>query len=154
MGFFVWYNKNMKLRTNYPILDESLERKSSISQHKDLLCTLVQGEWCPVVFNLIEGVECGHIKSRPVTLRLTEGLNYTFPVGTCKYVKDKYLLSSQDEIKLKKLPKYFGDGLYESHERKNVFLNVGDKALGVRENKILRVGKDYVRAKKILQAEE
>lgn len=144
----------MKLKQLNPILDETVERKSSISQHKDLLCILVGGEWCPIVFNVVDGVECGQIKYHQATLAIKEGINYTFPVGTCHYVKDKFILSNQDEIKLKKLPSYYGNGLYESHERKNVFVNIGDKALGFREKKTLRVGKDYVRAKKILKAVE
>lgn len=144
----------MEIRTNYPIFDDSLERKSSISQHRDLLSLLHKGEWCPIVFKIIDGVECGHIKYHKVALALKPNLNYTFPVGTCHYVKDKYVLSDQDEIKLKKLPAFYGNGLYETHERKEVFVNIGDKALGFREKKTLRVGKDYVRAKKILKAVE
>lgn len=144
----------MQLRYVDPIRDKSVERKSSISQHKDLLCILVGGEWCPIVFNVVDGVHCGQIKSHQGVLALREGINYTFPVGTCHYVKNKYVLAEQDEIKLKKLPSYYGIGLYESHERKNVFVNIGDKALGFTEKETLRIGKDYVRAKKILKAVE
>lgn len=144
----------MELKRLDPVLDESVERKSSISQHKDLLSILVHGEWCPIVFNVVDGVECGKIKYQRMAFPLKEGLNYTFPVGTYRYINRKYILTEQDEIKLKKLPSYYGDGLYESHERKNVILNIGKNALGVVEEKVLRVGKDYVRAKKILKAVE
>lgn len=144
----------MKLKRLDPILDESVERKSSISQHKDLLCILVRGEWCPIIFNVVDSVECGRIGYRRMALPLRDGINYTFPVGTCRYVNRKYILTQQDEVKLRKLPSYYGDGLYESHERKNVFVNIGKNALGVVEEKVLRVGKDYVRAKKVLKAVE
>lgn len=142
------------MRVIEPVTDEQVERRSSISQHRNLLSLYINGEWCPLVFNIVDGVECGHIKYHRVAIELHPGVNYTFPVGTCRYEKDKYILTHQDEIKLKPLPEFFGDGLYESHEVKNVFVNIGDNALGFKEKKTLRVGKDYVISKKILQGVE
>ena len=144
----------MKIRTVHPIVDDQVERKSSINQHKDLLSVLIRGEWCPLVFNIVDGVECGKIQFHKTALRIRPGLNYTFPVGTCKYVKDNYLLTAKDRIELKPLCSYFGSGLYESREHKKVLTNIGHSALGYRQEKVLRVGKDYVVAKKTLKAVE
>lgn len=144
----------MKIQTVNPIYEDNLVRKSSIYQHGDLLCVMKKGEWCPLVFDVIDGVECGKIKSHKSCLRIKDGLNYTFPVGNCHYTSDIFYLSQKDKTELKVLPDYYGTGFYESHERKNVFTNAGSEALGNHQEKSLRVGKDYVMAKKILKAVE
>lgn len=144
----------MNIRQINPIFEDSIQRKSSIYQHKDLLSVMKRGEWCPLVFDVIEGVECRKIKSHKACLRISPGLDYTFPVGTCKYTKDTYYLSQKDKIEKRVLPDYYGTGFYETHERKNVFTNADKYALGNHQEKILRVGKDYVMAKNILKAVE
>ncbi len=144
----------MNIRTINPIPDDNLVRKSSISQHEDLLSVRIRNEWCPIIFDVIDRVECGRIISHKSALRIKDGLNYTFPVGTCHYVKDTYFLTQKDKIEQRPLPPYYGAGFYETHERKNMLTNIGDKALGEHQEKTLRVGKDYVMAKKILKAVE
>lgn len=139
---------------NNPIPDEPMERKSSIYQHKDLFCVMERGEWCPVVFDMIDRIECGKIYSHKVALRIAPGLGYTFPVGTCKHVKNTYFLTQKDETELRVLPDYYGTGFYQTHERKNMLTNIGKEAFGNRQEKILRVGKDYCISKKTLEAIE
>ena len=154
MGEEIKYNKVMNIQALYPIDDDNLERRSSIYQHEDLLSVMKKGEWCPLVFDVIEGAECGKLHTSKKALRITEGLNYTFPVGNDHFTKDEYYLSQKDQIELRVLPEWFGDGLYEVHERKNVFTNVGNQAVGAHNDVTLRVGKDYVRAKTTLKAVE
>lgn len=144
----------MNIRNINPISDDSVERRSSIYQHKDLLSVMERGEWCPLIFDIIEGVECGVIKTHKTAIRIKDGLNYTFPVGSCRYVSNTYFLTQKDKTELRVLPEYYGTGFYETHERKNMFTNIGKHALGNRQEKILRVGKDYVMAKNILKAVE
>lgn len=144
----------MNIRNINPISDESVERRSSIYQHKDLLSAMEKGEWCPLVYDVIDGIECGKIKSHKAALRIKDGLNYTFPVGTCTYTSDIFYLSQKDKTELRVLPDYCGTGFYETHERKNVFTNAGLEALGNHQEKVLRVGKDYAMAKNILKAVE
>lgn len=142
----------MNIQALYPIDDDSIERKSSIYQHEDLLSVMQKGEWCPLTFDHIDSVECGKIHASKRALRIKEGLNYTFPVGTCHQTRDDYILSQKDKIELKVLPEWFGDGLYEAHERKNVFTNVGNEAAGTHNELTLRVGQDYVKAANTLDA--
>lgn len=144
----------MNLPTIHPISNDAVERKSSIFQHNNLLAVMQRGEWCPLVFDIIDGVECRQMKSHKVVLRLRPGLNYTFPVGTCRYAKNTYYTTQKDKIETRVLPSYYGAGFYQAHERKNMFTNIGDQAFGVRQEKILRVGKDYVQAQKTLKAVE
>lgn len=144
----------MKIKNLYPIVDEPVERKSSVFQYRDLFSIMKNGEWCPIVFNVVDGVECGHIKYHKMALRIAPGLDYTFPVGNCRYTKNKYILTSKDKTELKKLPAYYGNGLYEAHVRQNVFVNIGDKALGFQEKKNLRIGLDYVISKTTIKAVE
>lgn len=141
----------MRIGTARVITDFPTERKSSIYQHRGLLGMLIRGEWCPLVFNQVDGVECGKIKYHKIALSIKPGLNWTFPVGTCHYVKNNYLLTHKDKLELNPLPEFFGDGLYEDRVREQVFTNVGKEAVGIRQEKTLRVGKDYVTAKRTLK---
>lgn len=142
------------MKTLNPISDSQVERKSSIYQHRDLLSVMKRGEWCPIVFDQIIGVECGRLITEKVALRLRDGLNYTFPVKTCCYTNDTYLLTQQNRTVLKMLPEWFGDGFYEVRERGGYLTNIGNDALGVHNEKTLRVGQDYVMAKTTLKAVE
>lgn len=144
----------MNIRSIQSIEDDKLSRKSSIYQHSNLLSVMKRGEWCPIVFDKLDGVECGKIKSHKVALKIRPGIDYTFPVGTCEYAKDTYYLTQKDEIEVKKLSAFYGDGFYETHERKNMITNIGKGSLGLHQEKVLRVGKDYVVANKILKAVE
>lgn len=144
---------NLKLDSLDPIFDPDVERKSSINQHKGLFSVYKRGEICPIVFDWIDSIDCGRIKSHKIALRFGDGLDYTFPVGTCQYTKDTYFLTHKDKVELKVLPEYYGTGLYEAHTRENVITNVGHSALGHRQTKAFRIGMDYCRAKETLQAE-
>lgn len=144
----------MNLSTINPITDEALIRKSSIYQHSNLLSVLKRGEWCPILFDVIDRIECGKVYTKKVAIRLREGANYTFPVGTTHYTEDVYLLTQQNRIKLKALPSYFGEGFYEVREHKDMLTNIGKFAFGYHKEKTLRVGKDYVQATKTLKAIE
>lgn len=144
---------DLKIDTLDPIFDSDVERKSSINQHKGLLSVMKRGEVCPIIFDWIDSIDCGRIKSHKIAIRIGEGLDYTFPVGTCKYVKDTYFLTHKDKIEKRVLPEFFGTGFYEAHIRQNVITNIGKSAFGHRQEKILRVGKDYCRAKDTLEAE-
>lgn len=141
----------LKIDTIDPIFDTDVERKSSINQHRGLLSVMKRGEVCPIIFDSIDSIDCGRIKSHKIAIRIGEGLDYTFPVKTCKYVKDTYFLTHKDKIELKPLPEYYGTGFYEAHTRQNVIINLGKSALGHRQEKLLRVGLDYCRAKDTLE---
>lgn len=129
----------------------NLERKSSISQHKDMLAVYKDGEWCPLVFDVIDSVKCGVISSHKAALTDKPVLGYTFPVGTCKYVSDLYMMAYEDTTKLEKLPSYYGSGFYQKRVRENVFINADNGALGIHDERCLRVGKDYVVARNRLE---
>lgn len=133
----------MNLQILEPDEPRVLERKSSIYQHGDLLSVMKRGEWCPIVFDTIDGISCGKIKSHKIAIGWGNGLGYTMPVKTCRYLSDTYLTYYKDEIVEKPLPSYYGLGMYEDHIRERVVTNIGDQALGVRQETILRIGEDY-----------
>lgn len=145
----------MNIRKLNPISDAQVERKSSIYQHKNVLSVMVKGEWCPITFDHIDKVNCdGSVESHKIAIKLSPSIDYTFPVGTCKYVKDTYYLTQKDKTELRPLPEYYGAGFYQTHERKDMITNIGKDAFGHHEEKILRVGKDYCVAKTILDPVE
>lgn len=130
----------------------NLERKSSISQHGSLLFVYRLGEKTPLVSDYIDGIKCGKVYSHKVAITDKPGLGYAFPVGTCRYLSELYLTGDQDEVVKKKLPEWFGPGFYDEHVKRKVFLNDSYNALGVVNEHIHRVGKDYVVAKDLLKA--
>lgn len=144
----------MNLRQIVPISDDSVERKSSIYQHSDLLSVMKHGEWCPILFDKVDGIHCGKLLKHKVAIRLRGNRNYTYPVGTQQYIKNTYFITQKDKTELRELPEYYGTGFYETHERKNMFTNIGKEAFGLKQTKTLRVGKDYIEATKTLKAIE
>lgn len=140
----------MRLEVLEPNEPRTLERKSSIYQHGDLLSVMKRGEWCPIVFDAIDGITCGKIKSHKIAIGWGRDLGYTMPVETRRYLSDTYLAYYRDEIVEKPLPSYYGLGMYEDHLRQETVLNASDRAIGVRQETILRVGEDYVVAKDML----
>lgn len=132
----------------------NLERKSSISQHRGILSVIVGGEHKPLVSSYIDGVKCGKIYSHKIAVTDRPGIGYSFPVGTCKYVSDIYLLGQQNETVKKRLPEWFGIGFYNERIKQDVFLNADNGALGTHNEYYYRVGKDYVVAKEMLAPAE
>lgn len=127
------------------------ERKSSISQFSGLLSVRRGDEWVPIVFDSLDGIDCKKIKTHKSALALEPFIGYAFPVGECSYSESTYLLSDQKGTELKKLPEWFGDGFYEEHFDRKVFVNGDNGALGVKNDTTLRVGLDYVVAKKYMK---
>lgn len=132
----------------------NLERKSSISQHRGILSVIRKGEVMPLVSDYIDGIKCGKIYSHKIAITDKPGLGYTFPVKTCTYLSDLYVLGDEDRIVKKKLPEWFGAGFYDERIKRKVFLNDDYNALGIRNQYTYRVGEDYVIAKKMLTAKD
>lgn len=141
---------------NFPTIpdsdDHKLERKASNLQFKDFLSVWKGNEWVPISFDTLEGKDCDKIITRKAVLTDKPYIGYKFPVKSCRYVSESYLLSDQRGKELKALPEYYGTGFYESYYDRNVFVNAHNGALGMKDDITLRVGLDYVVAKESLPA--
>ena len=139
--------------------DTKLENKSSISQFSRLFSALVGGEWVPIMFDEIEYVECAdpckdtyRVKSHRAALTDGDDSQFTYPVGTCHYWNDEYVLTDVQETVVKELPSYFGSGTYEKFEKYKTFTNGDNGSAGLRNKLTYRIGLNYWTAKNSLDA--
>lgn len=130
----------------------NLERKSSISQHKGMLAVRKRNELCPLVYDVIDGIDCGKVYSHKAALSDGSHIGYTFPVGTCRYVSEIYLMGQENRKVKKRLPEWFGIGFYDEHVVRDVFVNTDKDSLGLEQERTLRIGKDYVLPIDMLEA--
>lgn len=140
-----------------PTPTETLENKSSIAQHANLLSVNEGGEWLPVTFDEIEYAECVDSCSDKYRIKchramLTDGddSQFTYPVGTCHYWDDNYLLTDVQETVIKELPAYFGSGVYEQFVKHKTFTNADNGSVGIRQRYTYRIGLNYWTAKETL----
>lgn len=113
-----------------------------------------RGAWVPLSFDVIDYIDCDKITTHEAIATDQEFIGYHYPVKECKYYIDQYLVSDSQKTVLKPLDEWFGAGFYEAFEDKQVISNSDTNSLGVRNQINLRVGLDYVQAKKTLKAEE
>lgn len=137
--------------------DTRLSNNSSIAQHASLFSALVGGEWVPIMFDEIEYIDCADTCKNKYTIHshraaLTDGddSQFTYPVGTCHYWNDEYILTDVQETVVKELPAYFGSGAYEAFEKYKTFTNADDGSLGQRQRIEYRIGLNYWTAKETL----
>lgn len=133
-----------------PVDTPRVERLSSIYQHKHMLAVRRGDEWVPITFDVLDGVECKHMRSHKALLTDKPYIGYSFPVGECSYSSQLYLTGDQKGTELKKLPSFFGSRFYEGSYDRKVLVNSANGALGVKNDTTLRVGLDYCLAKKTL----
>lgn len=133
-----------------PVEERRVERKSSIYQHKHMLAVRRGDEWVPISFDVLDGVDCDHMKSHKAVLTDKPYIGYSFPVDECRYSSQLYIIGQQKGTELKVLPSFFGAGFYESNYDREVLVNSANGALGERNDITLRVGLDYCLAKKTL----
>lgn len=124
------------------------EKRSSIYQFRDFLAVRRGDEWVPIVFDSLDGIVCKTVHSHKAALARKPFIGYAFPVGECETVESRYLLSDQKGTELKALPEWYGGGFYESNYDRKIFVNGDNGALGTEDKTTLRVGLDYVLAKR------
>lgn len=135
--------------------DPQVEKKSSITQHKDKLSVVSQGEYLPISFDVLETIGCDGITSHRAILSLDpDDIGYTYPVAECRLVKDEIVYFDEKGEVTKKLPAWYGAGEYQAFNDAFVFTNAANGALGVRNDIRLRVGLEYYQAKQTLPAVE
>lgn len=133
-----------------PVNDKKLDTKSSVYQYSGFLSVRRGDEWVPVVFDTLDGVKCKEMRSHKAMITLEPAIGYHFPVKECRYSDQTYVSSHQDGQEVAKLPDFFGTGFYENHYDREILVNADNGGLGVKNDTTLRVGLDYVLAKKVL----
>lgn len=143
---------------NFPLLNATeprdIEYRSSISQNSGGLVVWAGGEYRPVVFDQILGIDCDHIITRKVWVAPQDYLGYDYPVGDCHYTTDTYALFDDHREIVEQLPEWFGAGFIKKYIKDNAFANFDNGSLGVRNKHRLRLGLAYAKAKETLPAVE
>lgn len=121
-----------------------VKRYSSISQYEGMLAVRRGDEWVPVVYDVLDGLNCDHMLSHKAMLARKSFVGYNFPVKECTYVSERILAHTQKGTELRALPEWYGTGFYEADYDRKVLTNAENGALGVTNKMTLRVGLDYV----------
>lgn len=120
--------------------------KSSISQARNnkLSTTNELGQFFPIVFDVLDHIDCTKIFSHRAVISATDELDYEYPVRECTYYTDKYIYMDEQGTELRTLPHWFGEGYYQAYIDRNQFVNFDDQAFGTRNKQTLQSGLHYV----------
>lgn len=139
----------------YPDEHPQVNRHSSIDQFDSVLSVWKQGGWAPIVFDQLDGIACGKVKTHPVVISFGEHIGYVFPEAHCTYASDKFVYFDKEGVEQRPLPSCFGEGglFYDKFVKSNSFINFDDdSSLGVHNDTTLRSGLSYVLANETLPA--
>ena len=133
--------------------ETDIHRHSSIDQYDHFLSVEKGGVNIPLRFDNLDWINCEGIKTHPVIVSDGNDLGYHFPIGHYTYFTDTYLIMDRQEVVVKKMPKWFGEGWYEKYINDRIFTNFdGGRSLGERNRVDLRVGQDFVLADEMLDS--
>lgn len=130
--------------------EANIHRHSSANQYGNFLAVQKGGVNIPLRFDSLDWINCEGIKTHPVIVSDGNDIGYHFPVGHYTYFTDTYLIMDRNEVVVKQLPKWFGDGWYEQYLNEKTFTNFDGCSLGERNRVDLRIGLEYVLADEIL----
>ena len=132
--------------------ETNIHRHSSVNQYGNFLAVQKGGVNIPLRFDKLDWINCDGIKTHSVIISDGDDIGYHFPVGHYTYFTDDYLIMDRNEVVVKKLPKWYGEGWYEKALNEKVFTNFDGASLGERNRVDLRVGLDYILADETLDS--
>ena len=139
----------------YPDETPMVHRHSSIDQYKGFLSVWDRGGWSPIVFDQLDGIVCGEVKSHPIVISFGDDIGYHFDDATCSYASDHFITFDKEGVVEELLPACFGGGgeTYVKYLSENTFLNFDtDDSVGVHNTQNLRVGTSYCLSDETLPA--
>lgn len=123
---------------------------SSIDQHHKFIATYSRGGWTPIEFEQLDYINCGKVVSHPVIIEFDDKIGYHFPIDECEITTDEYPLFDRQETELRELPDCLGGGFYEAFVDEQTIVNFDGNGLGTHNVQKLKIGQDYILAKKML----
>ena len=132
--------------------EANVHRHSSANQYGNFLAVQKGGVNIPLRFDSLDWINCEGIKTHPVIVSDGDDIGYHFPIGHYTYFTDTYLIMDRNEVVVKQLPKWFGDGWYEQYLNEKTFTNFDGCSLGERNRVDLTIGLDYILADDILDS--
>lgn len=137
---------------------EPVTRRSSINQYDGFLGVMHKGMFCPIVFDMMDGIVCGKIHSHKVIAHFGDWIGYHYPIKKCKYSKRTYVIGQDVGEGVHILPEQFGHGdcwhnnfYEEKHNHKGYMKGDDGSFVGYQTDKELIVGLDYITANDVLE---
>ncbi len=133
----------------------TVRQYSSIDQFNDFLSIEKGGVRVPIEFEMIDYIDCGRVVSHPVIIDNGNHIGYYYPDAYVADVETEYPMFDYERTELRELPEYMGSGFYEAHDTGLEIVNDDrGRALGVRNENMLRIGQNYFLADEILPADD
>lgn len=132
--------------------ETNIHRYSSVNQYGNFLAVQKGGVNIPLRFDKLDWINCDGIKTHSVIISDGNDIGYHFPVGHYTYFTDDYLIMDRNEVVVKKLPKWYGEGWYEKALNEKAFTNFDGASLGERNRVDLEIGLDYILADETLDS--
>lgn len=122
--------------------------KSSISQAKDSKLSVTNniGQFFPIVFDVLDYIDCDRVKSHQTMVSDSDELAYDREVKECNYYTDEYVYIDEHGSELRTLPHWAGEGFYQAAVDRNAFVNFDTESFGTRNKETVQIGKHYVEA--------
>ena len=141
-----------------PILEPNDNPKvhyhSSISQHKNKLSVIQQGEWIPISYDAMDAITCDGIIHHPEIVTDGDDIGFNYNVAEAHFFTNQYIYHDEHHTEIKELPEWFGKGLYEDFIDADSYINADNGALGSTNRYTLRIGTRYALAEETLKPEE
>lgn len=137
-----------------PDEDRKVSRRSSLDQYRHTFCVMERGGWTPICFDALEYIDCDRVVSHPAILTDDPNwIGYHYPIEELPMVEESYVYHDHYGTEVHPLPEEVGSGFYEKVVDAKAFTNADNGALGVRNEKKLKVGLDYYLADHTLRGE-
>lgn len=120
--------------------------RSSISQHNNKLGVFRGRKYLPLSFDSLDYVDCDKVVSHRAIVSDREDIGYIFPVDRVTLYTDKYVFHDHNEIVMRVLPHWYGEGMYLESIKNKAFVNADNGSVGVRNRYNLKVGLAYALA--------
>lgn len=134
---------------------EALVKRSSIDQFESSGLHIMRGgRAVPISWDKIDWIDCKCVHSHRVYSAPEEGLDYTYPVGSCRITTDTYAVVDEYGETIEQLPAWFGEGFYKKIIDRQVYTNSDTNSLGIRNVENLKIGLGYITATETLEPED
>lgn len=135
------------------------KRLSSINQYRNFIGVMKDGMFCPLIFDQLDGIICGEVKSHPIMIYFGDWIGYNMPIQKAEVTSSTIMIADDEGESLQILPEQFGRGdcwhtsFYEEYHNREVAM-VGDNGqmVGFQETTPLNIGLDYIDVNDELEA--
>lgn len=89
---------------------EPVTRRSSIKQYEGFIGVYKDGMYLPLIFDQMDGIVCGEVRSHPIMIYTGEWVGYNYPVNSYDVENQVGIIGRNTGTKIELLPPEFGRG--------------------------------------------